>query len=471
MGLGLFLKSFGPLSLYGGGLLCALLAMGGKVRYAMWLMIFLIPLRNVVEKIQGLPAGNQFIDILLAGAIIGWLGSVGTKGKPLFQKSSINGIAAIVVIYTFMSALWGGVYLHGELAFDPHDPRIQSWKNFCLLPIFFFVTINSATEKKDVWMMVAVMCFAMLLVDYYTIHQIHWYSNLESRAKITGTFQFLGPNEVAAFFNEYTVILLGVFYSLKKSKYKWPLFGLILLNLFCITFTYSRGAYAGLIMGLMILFAVKDKKLLIGLVLVLCLWQAVLPEKVIARIKETKDQSGQLDESSQRRINIWHDALRLFEANPIAGIGFGVFRYLGLDLGDTHNIYVKLLAEQGVIGFCLFFVMVFCFLREGWKLYQKGQSEEERGLGLGFIACLFVMLVNNFFGDRWSYMEPNAYLWIFAGLVSRLNAMAKEPKVAIDVEVVQKPSVEPLYVRIKKRMEATPIPQKVVKKKIRYYDM
>lgn len=469
MGLGSLLKVFAPLSLYGSGLLCSLMALAGNVRWAMMLMVFLIPLRNIVERIQKFPLGNQFIDILLVSVILGWFVNAAFKHRTLIEKSAVNTFAVILIFYTLVSTLLGGVYLHGDFSLSLHDPRIKDWKNFCLLPIFFYAVFNNTTNKKDVWSLVIVMCLSMLLVDYYTINQIHWYSNLESRSKITGTFQFLGPNEVAAFFNEYTIILMAIFYCMKKSVVRWALLGLILIDIFCITFTYSRGAYAGFVVGLLILFALKDRKMLIPLILILCLWQTALPEKVVERIKETKTESGQLDESSQRRINIWEQALELFQTNPISGIGFGVFRYLGLDLGDTHNIYVKLLTEQGIIGLLIFLCIIFAFMREGYVLYQKGQSDEEKGFGLGFFICIFVMLINNFFGDRWTYMEANSYLWIFAALVARLNAIARNAPVHVKESAVKEP-VEPLQERLKRKIHLAPVTTKI-RKKIRYYDL
>jgi O-antigen ligase len=180
------------------------------------------------------------------------------------------------------------------------------------------------------------------------------------------------------------------------------------------------------------------------------LWQNVLPQNVIDRIKETKTQSGQLDVSSQGRIDIWQQAFSYIKSNPIVGIGFGSFRHLGLDLGDTHNIYVKIMTEQGFIGIMIFLITIFLFMREGWQLYQKGDDDFSKSLGLGFFCCVFVMMVNNCFGDRWSYLEPNSYLWIFAALVARMNIISKDVKESIQVDV-----------------QAGPIKHK---KKIRYYD-
>ena len=458
MHIGIFIKDYLPLIIYVMGLLSACMALTGKTQWTIYLITFLMPLRNIVEKVQEFPGGTQFIDILLFSTIIGWVIGAGINHRKFIEKSSLNFVIILLIGYLLISVLLGGNYLYGRIFFDIRDSRVQDWKNFCILPLLFFIVLNNTFTKKDIWILVAVMCLSMLLMDYYTINQIHWYSSLASREKISATFQFLGPNEVAAFFNEYSIILMSLFFTMTWSTNRLLLGILILLNLFCVVFTYSRGAYGGLAIGLFILFALKNKKLLIPLILMALFWQVILPQKAVLRIKGTTNEYGQLDESSQRRINIWHQAIDLFQKNPVTGIGYGVFRYLGLDLGDTHNIYVKILTEQGIIGFLIFFMVLIGFLMEGFKLYQKGEEDLDKALGLGLFICIFVLIFNNLFGDRWTYMEPNAYLWIFAALVSRLNAMSRNPEAVVE-------NIKPVKVQNEIKVQVKP------KKRIRYYDL
>ena len=460
MGLAIHLKGFAPLIVYVCGMILTLMAMTGRVRPALMLVAFILPLRNVIDRLLVFPLGNQFIDILLLGAIIGWFVNTNTNKRQLIDKSGINSIAAVLAVFIFISLILGSFYLYGTLSLSLHDSRVTDCKNFILFPIIFFIYFNNIREKKDVQQIFIIMCISVAIVAYYTGIQINSFgSSLVSREKIKSTFQFLGPNEIAGFLNTFTIILMSVFYFTKNSKIKIFYFFLILINLFCIAFLYSRGAYAGLCIGLLILFALKDQKMLVPLVLMLVLWQSVLPEKVVERIKQTKSESGGLDISSQRRINVWSQAIDLFKSNPVTGIGYGSFRKLGYDLGDTHNIYVKILCEQGLVGFTIFLVLLFSFMKEGFTLYQKGEDDHfSKGLGLGFFICIFVLMVNNFFGDRWSYLEPNAYLWIFAGLVARLNLIAEDHQQAMTAKPVKKAAVN------------TEKDKQHIKKRIRYYD-
>ena len=399
--------------------------LSGRLRWALLLVAFLLPLRNIVDKIQDLPLGNQFIDILIIGMLFGWFISSLILRTHAMSGSFVNVASALMIAYTFISLQVGNQYLHNFNLFDISDPRVQDWKNLCLLPVLYFLTLNEIKDKKWAWRMIAVMCASMALSGYYTSTQISWFSSLESRSKINGTFQFLGPNEVAAFFNQYTLLLMSVYFAMRRSQYKLLLAGLILLNLYCILFLYSRAAYIAMALGMVILFTFRNRKLLVPLIFAFILWQTVLPQKAIERIQGTKNVYGELDESSLRRLAVWQESVKIFQNNPVAGIGFGSFRYLGFDLHDTHNIYIKIMVEQGLIGLFIFLLVVLSFFFEGWKLYRQGDDELSRALGFGLVVCIPVLLVNNLFGDRWTYLELSAFLWIFAALVSRLNIISE----------------------------------------------
>ena len=379
-----------------------------------------------MDKLQAYPLGNQFLDLLIVSIIVGgFVSSLGQK-KKILENTSINVITVFLILYSFISLIIGAQYLGLDSFFDISDPRVQSWKNFCLLPVLYFITVNNVRDKKEVWRVFTAMCCAMVLMGYYTSAQVSWFSSLVSRAKIAGTFQFLGPNEVAAFYNQYTVILLSVYFFMKKGVKKTLLLLLIILNTYCMMFMYSRAAYLGAAAGLFLLFTFKKQWLLVPLLLVALFWQVALPEKAIERFQTTTNEYGQLEASAERRLLIWEKGMELFRENSLVGIGYGSFSRLGYDLGDTHNIYVKIMVEQGIIGIIIFAILIFIFIKEGFRLYRNGDDDLGKGLGLGFAICIFVLLVNNIFVDRWTYLELSGYLWIFAGLVARMNIISRE---------------------------------------------
>ncbi len=123
-------------------------------------------------------------------------------------------------------------------------------------------------------------------------------------------------------------------------------------------------------------------------------------------------------------------AYNIFKEKPFFGIGYGGYSLtvggrtirdgdVLLPKQDVHSIYMRLLCEQGVIGFGFFLLILFRALRSGLQLFRISEQSFHKALGLGFMACVLAMAVSNLFGDRWSYFVLGGYFWISWGLVDR----------------------------------------------------
>lgn len=85
-------------------------------------------------------------------------------------------------------------------------------------------------------------------------------------------------------------------------------------------------------------------------------------------------------DATNGRMPMYQLAWNLFEENPLFGIGWDGFRYeyqqqLSTSLDryqklDTHNIYLQLLCENGLIGFMLIGAVLFFMIKEALALYR-----------------------------------------------------------------------------------------------------
>ena len=76
--------------------------------------------------------------------------SIADRIKQIWRAKEIrNGIIFVLVVYMFISLLQGSVFLHIPQLFTVADPRVQMWKNFCILPLLFFLTFNTITDKIE----------------------------------------------------------------------------------------------------------------------------------------------------------------------------------------------------------------------------------------------------------------------------------------------------------------------------------
>ena len=176
-------------------------------------------------------------------------------------------------------------------------------------------------------------------------------------------------------------------------------------------------------LGVLTFFGIiKKRSLLVVVLVILIFWQAILPLSVIDRIKKSQTDFGEIEHSAAVRLDLWDHALKLFEQNPIFGVGFGGFQFSvpeGVHYTDTHNFYLKMLSEQGVIGITLLLFVLFLAFRSGWRLFKIGKTPFHRGLGFGLVGCIAACIITNMFGDRWSYLVLGSYFWVFWGLVDR----------------------------------------------------
>ena len=244
-----------------------------------------------------------------------------------------------------------------------------------------------------------------------------------------GILGYAGVNGVATFEAEFMLFLLGLSALQKRKSIKLAIWVLVAFSGYCLLFSYSREAYAGILVGLLFLGLVRQRWVLIGLAAFLLSWQSLVPTSVQERVLMTYDKNDQqLDTSAQDRVTLWNDAVDLFHQNPVLGAGFDTYQWqhrVGI-YTDTHNYFLKVLVETGVLGLMLFLFVLAKATRLGVKLYRSARDPFLQSIGLGFallMACVFVV---NFFGDRWLYVEVNGFLWVLLACVVRGQMIENE---------------------------------------------
>jgi len=258
-----------------------------------------------------------------------------------------------------------------------------------------------------------------------------WHFSEKARNMMTGLFVWLGANHYGAFFAHFLFILVGLFLFTKNKINKIVLFGVIALTIRCVIYTFSRGAYLAVLAGLFFMGLVKDKRILILLFVFLIFWRSLVPVAVVERIDMTRNEQGELEDSAAQRIVLWNIAWNMFKESPIIGKGFDTFQIH--TEADTHNMYMKILAEMGVMGLLAFLFLLYQAFFVGWRLYKAAKDNFFKSLGLGFCTCVLSLMITNAFGDRWTYLSMASYFWIFLGMVASARLItASVPASAVE---------------------------------------
>jgi O-antigen ligase len=396
-----------------------------------YLLVLSLPLQTGRYKLQAFPLGAQFIDILLLGTILGLI----IQHEQVIPKTNITKFLLLFAVFCYVSLWLGSYFLHAPLPLWVGDERFSAWKNYVEMFLFAMVVASAIKEKKQVSILLLLMAVSVLLVNrsYYSTLSGRDLSHFSYDVRDAGVMGYAGVNGLAAFEAMVASFLLSLYPFTKRLLGKLAILLVVSTCGYCLLYSFSRGGYLGFLAGMIMVGLFKSRSLLVVAAAIVLAWQALLPAAVQERILMTTEdaQEGQqFDSSSQKRLELWHDAMGLFQQNPLTGTGFQTYRYMGRvdDFRDTHNYYIKVLAETGVVGFGFYLLLLWKLFRFGSGLFFGTDDPLWRAIGLGFISVLASVVVMNFFGDRWTYQQVDGYLWVLLGCAIRGSiAISEDP--------------------------------------------
>ena len=439
MGLGLF--HYIPIILYLGFWVAIVASLFGRPIYGLYYMLPFIPYRTLRDHFLTYPLGGNLLTILVLAVVIGGV----LHGKKL-PRSKLFGIWLVYGLYLYCS-LWLGTALSGAPApIWLGDVNFVTWKDYMLMPLVLVAAALVLDDRKKIRTAILIIAITVLAIDRSSLLESlsRSWTNFDEDKRDPGPLAF-GSNQTAAFFAQFAMFFWGFGQFLQRKKFKLINYGLVALTLMAAMYCFSRGAYLAIVACVILLGIVKDRKLVVIAAVFLFTWQAVVPTAVTQRVNMTHNENGQLEASAQERVDLWEDAERNFSHSPIFGTGFASFQ-LGEhvdNLKDTHNWYVKVLVETGLIGFAMVLFMIQQLYALAIRVFRHGGDPLYRGLGLGLLVCLFSSSITNIFGDRWTYIEINGLLWVLVAAAVRVDALIREG--APELEVTPTPLPEPTH--------------------------
>ncbi len=431
MGLGLI--HFIPLIAYLGFWVMCLVALGGRPLLGLYYLIPFLPYRTMRDHFLDYPLGANVLTLLVIAVIVGAL----IRGKRL-PKSKLYGIWLIYGLYLYVSMWFGTALGNAPAPLWLTDANFTTWKDYMLIPLVFAAAGLVIEDRKAVRTVILITAVALLFIDRSCL--------LESMSRSWGTFDEnkrgggplgYGSNQTAAFLATFAMFFWGFTKFVKQKKFKLFGYSLVALTMFATMYTFSRGAYLAVLLAAFVLAVMKDRKFLVIFAVFLMTWQFIVPDAVRERVTMTSNSNGQLDESAQERVHLWENAVNAFESSPIIGAGFATFQYQQHydSLKDTHNWFVKILVETGIVGMILVLFLLWQMFSLSYRLFRQSTDHLYQGLGFGLFIALCACIVANFFGDRWTYLEVTSPLWVLIACASRAIHLSNEEPAKAEVSV------------------------------------
>jgi putative inorganic carbon (hco3(-)) transporter len=426
--LGTGLGQYIPLVAYLGFWIMCLVSLSGRPLLGFYYIIPFLPYRTMRDHLLDYPLGANVLTILVFAVIVGAL----IHGKRL-PKSKLYIVWLLYGAYLYLS-MWIGTALGN--APPPvwlSDVNFVTWKDYMLIPLVFVAAGLVIEDRKAVRIVVILTAVSVLFIDRSSLFSslTRTWTNFDENKRDGGPLGY-GSNQTAAFLAQFGMFFWGFTVFLKRKKLKLLGYGVVAITLLAAMYTFSRGAYAAILFAVLVLGLLKDRKLLLILAVFLLTWQAVVPTAVRQRVTMTENSNGKLEASAQERVNLWTNAEEAILRSPIVGNGFATFQ-LGEhvdDLKDTHNWYVKILVETGIIGLIPVLFMLQQMLSTTYRLFKRASDPLYQGLGLGLFIATCTSMVANFFGDRWTYLEITGLLWVLVAAAIRATEFTLQEEVA-----------------------------------------
>src|SRR5579864_671299 len=333
------LEGLAPTLLYAGMYVVFLASVFWRPNLGIYLLVLTLPLQTGRYRLHDFPLGSEFLDILLLGTILGLV----IQGKSFVPRGQWTRFLLFYALFCYLSLWEGSYFLRAPLPLWISDARFSDWKNYVEMFLLALVVASAIKSKNEIRLLLAVMAVSLLVVNrsYFSTLSGRDLSHFSYEVRDAGPLGYAGVNGLAAFEAMLASMLLGIAVFTRRTLPKVGIYLILATCCYCLLFSFSRGGYLGLLIGIMTVGLFKSRWLLGVAALLVIGWQTLLPVAVQERIAMTTENAGegqQFEPSAQDRINLWEDAMVLFKRNPITGTGFQTYESMGrLGYSDTHN--------------------------------------------------------------------------------------------------------------------------------------
>jgi len=252
------------------------------------------------------------------------------------------------------------------------------------------------------------------------------------RERAIGTW--VDPNALGGILATAAIIIAPQIASRRPViRQRWLTLLIFLMVVLALLLTGSRASFLALLAGLLVIAAVRYRRLLPILALAALLF-LVLPQ--------TQDYLDRLvqafqgaDLATQMRLGEWRDSLSLIARYPLVGVGFTGTPDIDI-YADVANMYLMMANQIGLTGLVIFLIAMAGVLVYGARAWRAAQTKPEfAAIHLGFHAALITGLVNavaDLYFFRLDFQSSITWFWLIVALCLASSRLARETETERD---------------------------------------
>lgn len=422
---------------------------------AVIIMLVLLPVISILKAVTGSRFAPLIFDLGLLFACILHL----SEGL-LHGKLRLGRLDLLLLLLWVMALL--------EI-FNPNVPSLQAgiegFRKFIFMSAAFYLS-RHLLQLRDIRLFIKGIILLSVPVTVYGIKQffVMWpidYKMIELATSSATTFlmggwirpfsTMSGPFQLGLYL---TIILLLILALLKRKttcQYQRILLtGLLILQITLLLMTRTKGNWVGFFIGVFILFILQSHNPVRALIRMSIFSLAGGAIIFLVLFFTSGVVSNVLDEALFAithplqaptliyRLDLWQETIiPAIEQHPFLGYGTGSAGEGLRNLYEgtrsiyffSHNLYIKIWLEMGLIGLLLFLWIVIKSLKNGLGQIHKptAQNLETTWILQWSAAVVIAFLVSGTVIATLDAFPPNYYFWILLGLLSRAKTFG-EPK-------------------------------------------
>jgi hypothetical protein len=400
-----------------------------RVDALLYLAIFLLPIAPTLpSEMMILRDVSALLHLAMFAGV--WLGYM-IRGESV--RTWLLGARLNYLIAAYVGIVTLSVLIPGHTTITAEKSLFRWVSYFCL----YLAVTGWVKSKQQIKNILGILGASTLLVLVFGLHQalINGYGDLYFwlYPKQEDTLQpwvgrvpsFLGHfNLLAGYLNLVLPLAIGFSVVLADRMWKYSARLFLMVGIIVLILTQSRGgliAFCGVMMLAIWYFGPTVKaRLRLSVLLLVCVGLAFLS------LTAYSERFSEVDDWTYfQRLAVYGSAWNMFTSSPILGVGFSNFRenydpaMIGAEIGalDAHNLYLKSLAETGLLGAVTYFAMFGLIFRTAQLRFRSRRWLLDGILSFAVMGGLCSVLIHGFV-DYVFDVSPQvaALFWVLIGV-------------------------------------------------------
>ncbi len=248
------------------------------------------------------------------------------------------------------------------------------------------------------------------------------------KIRVYATFD--NPNVLGQYFIITIPIIFSLFVFSKSLSQKTVWLGVFAACFLCLLYTWSRGAWVGVMLGVAVFLLVRDRRWIVLCIMALLALPFVLPESIMQRLLSIGNTG---DSSTAYRVSVWIASARMAVDYWMSGVGYGsdafaaVYSNYALNGAGyalhAHNFYIQLVADVGVGGLITYILIVATAYRE---IASVRENRLIKTVCYSFAGVLAGYLFQGVAESLWYNMRMSLMFWIVMAFIISGARLDKE---------------------------------------------